>query len=93
MPARLLGSLVGGMLLVTNARTLLGSDWIAASGPVRGVVYAVLAAVWALAAVHSIRMHRAEKAVPAAEATVLERNVVADVTAPVPAGRPSAPQV
>jgi hypothetical protein len=89
MPARLLGSLVGGMLLVTNARTLLGSDWIAAPGPVRVAVYAVLAAVWALAAVHSIRMHRAEKT---GDVAVPERNVVADVTTPVPAGRPSAPE-
>ncbi|MGZ6812099.1 MAG: sulfite exporter TauE/SafE family protein [Blastococcus sp.] len=97
MPARLLGSLVGGMLLFTNARTLLGSEWIAASGAVRGVAYAVLFAMWALAVVHSVRMHRAEKAVPAAEVAVPEvavpeQNVVADVTTPAPAGRPSAPQ-
>jgi len=31
--------------------------------------------------------------VPTPGSAVLERNVVADVTTPVPAGRPSAPEV
>src|SRR3954454_22548459 len=35
IPPRLLGSLVGGVIVVTNLRTLLTSDWIDAGDPVR----------------------------------------------------------
>jgi uncharacterized protein len=98
VPPRLLGSLVGGMIVLTNTRTLLRSDWIDASDPVRYAVYAVLYAVWALAVVHSYRRYRAEEL----EAEAAEANVVADVDpltaeaeslvaeGEIPAGRPSA---
>ena len=93
MPARLLGSLVGGMLLFTNARTLLGSDAISASGGVRSLAYAVLVVVWGLAVVHSVRMHRAEKvAGDGARRAVLEDNVAAIASPPVPAGSPARPE-
>jgi len=99
VPARMLGSLVGGMIVLTNTRTLLRSDWIDASDPVRYAVYAVIYAVWALAVAHSFRKYRAEQAAEAAET-----NVVADVDPlsaeaerlmaedEIPAGRPSAPR-
>ena len=99
VPPRLLGSLVGGMIVLTNTRTLLRSDWIDASDPVRYSVYAVIYAVWALAVWYSYRKYRAEQAAEAAEA-----NVVADVDPltveaerlavenEIPAGRPSAPR-
>src|SRR3712207_5103863 len=77
VPARMLGSLVGGMIVLTNTRTLLRSDWIDAADPVRYAVYAVIYAVWALAVVHSNRKYRAERELEAAEA--LEPNVVAVV--------------
>jgi uncharacterized membrane protein YfcA len=97
IPPRMLGSMVGGVIILTNVRTLLKSDWIDASDPVRYAVYAVLYAVWAWAVVHSFRQYRAEQA---AEAAVLaEPNVTVDLAAPAaelpapaPAGRPSAPQ-
>jgi len=105
VPPRLLGSLVGGMIVLTNTRTLLRSDWIDASDPVRYAVYAVIYAVWALAVVHSFRKYRAELEQEAAEAAEpVEPNVVVDVdplTAEaeqlvaedeIPAGRPSAPR-
>ena len=41
--------MVGGVIVVTNVRTLLKSDWIDASDPVRYAVYAVLYLVWAAA--------------------------------------------
>jgi len=98
IPPRMLGSLVGGVIVVTNTRTLLKSDWIDASDPVRYGVYAVLYAIWALAVVHSYRQYRKDQALETAEGVtdvVDEANVV-DVEpafAPeVPAGRPSAPQ-
>ena len=84
MPPRLLGSLVGGIIVLSNARTLLNSDWVDASGPVRSAVYAVLYALWAAAVVHSYRQHRRDRALESADALAAE--------APVAAGRPSAPR-
>src|SRR5688572_222510 len=98
VPPHLLGSLVGGMIVLTNTRTLLRSDWIDAADPVRYAVYAVLGAIWAAAVVHSFRQYRKEKAAEFAQevSALEERNVVADVEAVdgtrVPAGRPSAPR-
>ncbi|WP_314174259.1 sulfite exporter TauE/SafE family protein [Streptomyces winkii] len=58
VPPRVLGSAVGGIIVITNTRTLLDSDWIAAGGPVKTVVYVVLYAIWAAALGYSIREHR-----------------------------------
>jgi uncharacterized membrane protein YfcA len=100
IPPRMLGSLVGGVIVLTNTRTLLKSDWIDAGEPVRYAVYAVLYAIWAAAVVHSFREYRKDRALESADAlaAVAERNVVAavdDETAvedQVSAGRPSAPR-
>jgi hypothetical protein len=104
IPPRMLGSLVGGMILLTNTRTLLMSEWIDAPGPVRTAVYVVLVAIWALAVVHSFREYRKDRllespatlaAVNAPEAgsdgpVAHEPDVAAEVG--LPAGRPRAPQ-
>jgi uncharacterized protein len=97
VPPRMLGSLVGGMIILTNARTLLKSDWIDAADGTRYAVYAVLYAIWAVAVVYSYREYRKDRAAESVEAiaAVAERNLVADVDADtpsgvVPAGRPSA---
>ena len=106
VPARMLGSLVGGMIVLTNSRTLLRSDWIDASDPVRYAVYAVIYAGWALAVVHSFRKYRAERENESVEAgeTVIAGNVVEDLDplsaeaerlaaeGEIPVGRPSAPR-
>ena len=96
VPPRMLGSLVGGMIILTNARTLLKSDWIDAADGTRYAVYAVLYAIWAVAVVYSYRQYRKDRAAESVEAiaAVAERNVVADVDTAtpagvVPAGRPS----
>lgn len=60
IPARVLGSLVGGVIILTNARTLLGSDWVGAPGLVRYTVYAAVMAAWVAAVAHSLRCHRAQ---------------------------------
>jgi hypothetical protein len=73
IPPRLLGSLVGGIIVVTNTRTLLTSDWIHAATPVRYAVYAVLYVVWAAAVVHSYRQYRKERAGEAAEGDAAAR--------------------
>ncbi|MGW3420773.1 sulfite exporter TauE/SafE family protein [Streptomyces phaeochromogenes] len=74
LPARVLGSAVGGVIVVTNVRTLLRSDWVGASGVVSGVVYGLVYVVWAAALTYSIRAHRREKAL---EEDAGERRAVA----------------
>ncbi|MGY1719223.1 sulfite exporter TauE/SafE family protein [Blastococcus sp. SYSU DS0552] len=98
IPPRMLGSLVGGMIVITNTRTLLRSDWVDAGDAVSALVYAVLAVVWVLAVVHSYRQYRRDARLESADALaeVAEQNVAADATdsreVPVGAGRPSAPR-
>lgn len=88
IPPRMLGSLVGGVIVLTNTRTLLTSDWIDAGSAARYGIYAALVVVWAAAVVHSYRQYRQDRALESADAVaaVAERNVT------VPAGRPSAPR-
>jgi uncharacterized membrane protein YfcA len=61
VPPRVLGSAVGGVIIVTNVRTLLKSDRVGASGTVGALVYALLYALWAGALTYSIRAYRREK--------------------------------
>jgi uncharacterized membrane protein YfcA len=46
IPPRLLGSLVGGMIVLTNARSLLRGDWIDASPSTQWLFYAPIILVW-----------------------------------------------
>ena len=73
IPPRILGSMVGGVIIVTNSRTLLKSDWVDASDGTRYVVYAVLYAVWAAAVAYSVRAWRREEAEIARTSTAPER--------------------
>ncbi len=97
VPPRLLGSLVGGMIILTNTRTLLRSEWIDAADPVRFAVYAALVVIWVAAVVHSFREYRKDRLVESAEAVgaVAERNASANAVADasLAAGRPGAPSV
>src|SRR6201991_3209218 len=61
IPPRILGSAVGGLIILTNTRTLLSSDWIDAGDGVRYAVYAVIYAIWAAALAYSIRAHMADR--------------------------------
>ena len=91
IPPRMLGSMVGGVIVLTNTRTLLTSDWIGAPGPVRYAVYAVLYAVWAAAVVHSFRRYRKDRVLESAEAVAAEAEIQANVAAAVePAAVPPA---
>lgn len=58
VPPRVLGTAVGGIILVTNARTLLHSGWFTAGGTVRDVVYVLLFAAWASALAYAFKEHR-----------------------------------
>ncbi|MGL5857515.1 MAG: sulfite exporter TauE/SafE family protein [Angustibacter sp.] len=59
MPPRILGSVVGGLIIVTNARSLLRSDWIDAGDAARYTAYLAIAVVWVVAVAHSTRAHLA----------------------------------
>ncbi|MFI6464660.1 sulfite exporter TauE/SafE family protein [Streptomyces sp. NPDC050538] len=65
VPPRVLGSAVGGIIVVTNVRTLLKSDWIGASAALSTPVYVLLYVMWAAALAYSIRAHRRERALEA----------------------------
>jgi hypothetical protein len=103
IPPRMLGSMVGGVIVLTNTRTLLKSDWIGAPDPVRYTVYGLLYVIWAAAVVHSYRQYRKDRALESVEAVAAiadAHTIGEDVPAPapapapspVPAGRPSAPR-
>jgi uncharacterized membrane protein YfcA len=96
IPPRMLGSMVGGVIVLTNTRTLLKSDWIAAADPVRYTVYGLLYAIWVAAVVHSYRQYRKDRMLESAQAVAAEAeiqaNVVADVE-PLPAAEQSAQAV
>lgn len=57
VPPRILGSLVGGLIVFTNVRTLLRSDWIQAPPAALWAAYAVIAIVWVAAVAWSTRTH------------------------------------
>jgi uncharacterized membrane protein YfcA len=61
VPPRVLGSAVGGLIVLTNTRTILRSDWVDAPDGVRYACYAAIYAVWAAALTYSIRRHLAER--------------------------------
>ncbi|MGK2881257.1 MAG: sulfite exporter TauE/SafE family protein [Mycobacterium sp.] len=58
IPPRVLGSAVGGLIILTNTRTLLRSDWIDAPDNVRYAVYGVIYVVWAIALLYSFSQYR-----------------------------------
>jgi uncharacterized membrane protein YfcA len=104
VPPRMLGSLVGGMIILTNTRTLLKSDWIDAADGARYPIYAAIYLVWAAAVVWSFLEYRKDRAIESADAlaAVAERNVVADLAnagfdhavaeGQISAGHPRAPR-
>ena len=59
LPARILGTAVGGIILVTNMRTFMGA--IGIEGFLAGVIYLAIVAVWVAALAHSIQVNRKEK--------------------------------
>lgn len=67
VPAQLLGAAVGGVIVMTNARTLLRSADL--DGPVRPITYALLAAGWLAALVLAVRALRRTRLARAEAAT------------------------
>jgi hypothetical protein len=97
VPPRLLGSSVGGIIVLTNTRSLCTAFEVADA--VRSPLYAVIVVAWIAAVVHSYRMFRLDRATEAAAAEAgLRAQIEAEARdaelstdAAVPAGRPSAP--
>ena len=61
VPPRILGSLVGGLIILTNSRTVLLSDWVGAGTGTRYAVYALIWTVWIAAVAYSVRAYRRER--------------------------------
>ena len=59
MPARILGSAVGGLILVTNMKTFL--EAVGVSGFLAILIYILIVAVWIAAVAYSIRINRREQ--------------------------------
>jgi uncharacterized membrane protein YfcA len=59
LPMRVLGTAVGGVILITNMRTFLGA--IGVEGGAIFVIYALIVVVWVAALAHSIMVNRQEK--------------------------------
>lgn len=62
IPPRILGSLVGGVIVLTNTRTIIGADGLGAPTAAAWVAHVGILAAWAAAVTHSHRAHRAEVA-------------------------------
>lgn len=102
IPPRMLGSLVGGIIVLTNTRTLLRSDWVDAPDGTRFTVYAVIYALWAAAVVWSFLEFRKDRALESADAiaaearrtVAVEQSVAQDATPDQHRreGRPSEPR-
>jgi uncharacterized protein len=65
LPARVLGTAVGGIILITNMRTFMGA--IGIEGATALLLYALIVVVWIVALVHSIMVNRREKGDPTTE--------------------------
>ncbi|MFY1616686.1 sulfite exporter TauE/SafE family protein [Micromonospora sp. WMMD736] len=88
VPAQLLGAAVGGVIVLTNARTLIRSAEL--DGPLRPTLYALLAAGWLTALVFAVRALRRTRA-RATVAAATESAATLTATAPA-AGLPVLPE-
>ncbi|TDQ54847.1 sulfite exporter TauE/SafE family protein [Actinorugispora endophytica] len=72
-PPRVLGSVVGGMIILTNTRTVVNGDWLPVPPVGQVLAYVAVAAVWAAAVTWSVRAHLADRA---AEKAAADRDLV-----------------
>jgi uncharacterized protein len=59
LPARILGTAVAGVILITNMRTFMGA--IGIEGATATLLYGLIVVVWVVALVHSIMVNRQER--------------------------------
>ena len=67
LPTRILGTAVGGVILITNMRTFL--EAVGVSGPLAIVIYVLIVAVWIAALIFSIQVNRREKGAGGADSS------------------------
>ena len=67
LPTRILGTAVGGVILLTNMKTFL--EAVGVSGPLAIVIYVLIVAVWIAALAFSIQVNRREKGAGGADAS------------------------
>jgi hypothetical protein len=60
LPARILGTAVAGVILITNMRTFMGA--VGVEGVTATLLYVLIVVIWVVALVHSIMVNRREKA-------------------------------
>ncbi len=75
LPPRLLGSAVGGLIVLTNVRTLIRGEVLPVPSGAQWLVYVAIVAMWVAAVVYSWRAHRRESQL--ASATTEEPSPVA----------------
>jgi uncharacterized membrane protein YfcA len=80
IPPRVLGAAVGGIIILTNTRTLLRSDWIDAANSTRYIFYTIIYVVWAAAIAYSVQQYRKHRDE--------ERRIIAEAEAAAAAGTP-----
>ncbi|CAM4182225.1 sulfite exporter TauE/SafE family protein [Nocardiopsis rhodophaea] len=61
VPPRILGSVVGGLIVLTNTRTLLNTEWITLPPAPQVSVYVLVWVLWLGAAAWSVRAYLAER--------------------------------
>lgn len=90
-PPRLLGASVGGLIILTNARTLIGKSGLALDPGLQRVVYVVIVAGWIAAFAYSFVQYRRDANLESADSIteIAERNAgerrAGDEKATVPA--------
>lgn len=68
VPPRLLGASVGGLIILTNTRSLLRSDWVNVPAGVDTAIYAFIVVVWVAAFLYSLRQYLADRLLESADA-------------------------
>ncbi|WP_084040486.1 sulfite exporter TauE/SafE family protein [Demequina sp. NBRC 110053] len=68
IPPRLLGAAVGGLIILTNTRSLVRAEYLPVSGAAATAVYVAIVALWVGAIAWSWRAHRADARATAAAA-------------------------
>ncbi|MFC3996624.1 sulfite exporter TauE/SafE family protein [Nocardiopsis sediminis] len=90
-PPRVLGSAVGGLIVLTNTRTIIRSDLLGeVPGGVQIAVYVVLYLVWAAAIAWSVRAHLADRRLHAEAAAPAAGTEGAEAPEPAPAATDTA---
>jgi uncharacterized membrane protein YfcA len=67
LPTRILGTAVGGLILVTNIRTFLGAIGLRSDPVIPWLVYAVIVAIWVAALVFAVQIVRREERIATEE--------------------------